>query len=210
MRVVEIFDSLQGEGVWAGVPMTFVRLAGCNAPELGLGCLEWCDTRDAWGPGAGSERSIDSVAAEVRFPRCCVTGGEPLLQEEEVSLLVAALHLRGVLVHLETNGTLVPRFSPLADWITVSPKPPVYDVTPELGRVAAEVKVIVDARLACLGLEEASERVREIVRPFADAQVCLQPEASGGLELVRMTADLVMAHPKWRLSLQLHKIVGIR
>ncbi len=210
MRVVEIFDSLQGEGVWAGVPMTFLRLAGCNAPELGLGCLEWCDTRVGCGPWAGFVLSIVSVAALVRFPRCCVTGWEPLLQEVEVSLLVAALHLRGVLVHLETNGTLVPRFSPLADWITVSPKPPVYDVTPELGRVAAEVKVIVDARLACLGLEEASERVREIVRPFVDAQVCLQPEASGGPELVRMTADLVMAHPKWRLSLQLHKIVGIR
>lgn len=209
MQVIEVFDSLQGEGVWVGVPMTFVRLAGCNAPELGLECVKWCDTRYAWMPHAGIERAVESVASEVTLPRCCVTGGEPLLQEEEVLRFIAALHGKGVLVHLETNGTVVPNVLPPADWIAVSPKPPAYHVSPKLAGVAGEVKVIIDEPLFRLGLERASNRVGEIVRPFADAQVCLQPEASGGSELVRMAIALVMAHPNWRLSLQLHKIVGI-
>ena len=50
MRIIEIFDSLQGEGVWTGTPMTFVRLAGCNAPEEALDCVRWCDTPAFLGP----------------------------------------------------------------------------------------------------------------------------------------------------------------
>ncbi len=70
MRVVEVFDSLQGEGLWVGTPMTFVRLAGCNAPDLGLGCVRWCDTTYAWQPGTGEDRRIEDVAAAVKLPRC--------------------------------------------------------------------------------------------------------------------------------------------
>lgn len=210
MRVVEVFDSLQGEGVWAGVPMTFVRLAGCNAPELGLDCAAWCDTRYAWSGEAGTDWTLEELVRGVRLPRCCITGGEPLLQQEEVARLVAALHERGVLVHLETNGTVEPRLEPLPDWITVSPKPPAYAVGPLLAAAAHEVKLIVTSAMAAEGVEAVVTCCETVAARFARAQVCLQPEVSGGPELGRRVAEAVMSRPGWRLSLQLHTILGLR
>src|SRR5680860_472968 len=131
---MEIFPSLQGEGVWAGTPMTFVRLAGCNAPEEGLACVEWCDTRESWAGFSdvgAAELSSEQVARQVDLPRVCFTGGEPLLQAVEVE-----------------------------------------------GR-------------------------------FPGAAVCLQPEAGGGHGAVQRTLDLVQGHSRWRLSLQIHKILGL-
>ena len=66
MRVLEIFDSLQGEGYWSGVATTFVRLAGCNAPGLGLGCVRWCDTPDSWDPRAGEDLEAGEILDRVR------------------------------------------------------------------------------------------------------------------------------------------------
>ncbi len=108
LRVIEIFDSLQGEGYWTGVPMTFVRLAGCNAAGAGLGCARWCDTPGSWSVGAGEELDAFEILEQVHLPRLCLTGGEPLLQSGGVAVLVAQAHGRGIKVHLETNGTLPP------------------------------------------------------------------------------------------------------
>ena len=100
MRVIEVFHSLQGEGPWSGVRTTFVRTARCN-----LRC-RWCDTKYSFGPGR--ERSIRSILAEVarnRTAHVCLTGGEPLLQEQSREL-VAALSRRGVRTVIETGGSL--------------------------------------------------------------------------------------------------------
>jgi len=76
MRVVEIFDSIQGEGITVGRPSTFVRLAGCN-----LRC-KWCDTKYAWDQEAGEEMTTDQILAQlVKQPNIVITGGEPLLQD---------------------------------------------------------------------------------------------------------------------------------
>ena len=90
--MIEIFDSLQGEGYWTGVPMTFVRLAGCNAPELGLDCVRWCDTPGSWAREPGAELEPEEILDRARLPRLCLTGGEPLLQTEGVVALVATAH----------------------------------------------------------------------------------------------------------------------
>jgi 7-carboxy-7-deazaguanine synthase len=203
MLVLEIFDSIQGEGTWSGVPMTFVRLAGCNGPELGLGCVRWCDTPQSWDRAAGKEMTVEAVAAAVRLPRVCVTGGEPLLQAEEVRELVDALRRVRVRVHLETNGTL-----PLAEgtrplWVTVSPKSPDYAVHPALAPRVDELKFVLDREIQLARVEEAA-------RLLPHAQVCLQPEASAGLEGVKRTIAGVMGHGDWRLSLQMHKLIGLR
>ncbi len=141
LRVLEIFDSFQGEGYWTGTPMTFVRLAGCNAPELGLACVEWCDTPGSWRREDGTDLEVSEVILQVRLPRVCLTGGEPLLQKEGVARLAAEARGLGMKVHLETNGTIAPPApGPWApdgrafDWATVSPKPPDYEVVPRLGR----------------------------------------------------------------------------
>lgn len=99
MRICEIFHSIQGEGVTMGLPTIFIRLAGCN-----LQC-KWCDT--AYAKEEGEEMAIGDILAGIEGFDCahvCVTGGEPLHQEE-TPRLVDALIERGYLVTLETNGS---------------------------------------------------------------------------------------------------------
>ncbi len=218
LRVLEIFDSLQGEGYWTGVPMTFVRLAGCNAPELGLGCVAWCDTPGSWDRAGGQELEVMEVVHRVRLPRLCLTGGEPLLQVDAIGELLVRARSRGVRVHVETNGTVRPprgtecRF----DWVVVSPKPPDYVVAPEWAGCVDELKLVVDRHLEAATVERLAAASPEAV-------VFLQPEAgkdtgtgTRGAETARYRESrsraitLVMEHPEWRLSLQIHKLLGIR
>ena len=100
MRVIEVFHSIQGEGLLTGVRTTFVRTARCN-----LRC-RWCDTPYSFGPGR--ERSVRSLLAEVgrhRTLHVCLTGGEPLLQRESLEL-VRRLADRGITTVVETGGSL--------------------------------------------------------------------------------------------------------
>lgn len=211
VRVVEVFHSLQGEGVWAGVPMTFMRLAGCNAPGLGLGCVSWCDTRGSWDERGGRLLSVEELLGRVRYRRVCVTGGEPLLQAAGVAKLVAALAEREVRVHLETNGTLDwPQGEAVPAWVTVSPKPPLYGMAAGIAAMAAEVKIIYDAEMDAVSAGSASHLVAGIANRAPGAVICIQPEAGGGAQLAGRAAAFVLDHPEWRLSLQVHKILGIR
>jgi len=100
MRVIEVFHSIQGEGLLTGTRTTFVRTARCN-----LRC-RWCDTPYSFGPGR--ERSIRSIVAEIRRHRTayvCLTGGEPLLQRESLEL-VRRLSALGLTTVIETGGSL--------------------------------------------------------------------------------------------------------
>ncbi|MEP0775780.1 MAG: 7-carboxy-7-deazaguanine synthase QueE [Acidobacteriota bacterium] len=114
--IVELFVSLQGEGVLAGTPSFFIRTSGCN-----LRCA-WCDTPYAsWKP-EGQLRSVDEVAAAARqagVRHVVVTGGEPLLQRE-IGPLTAALAQQGHHLTVETAGTVAPAFT--CDLLSVSPK----------------------------------------------------------------------------------------
>lgn len=203
MRVLEIFDSIQGEGTWAGVPMTFVRLAGCNGPLWGLGCSRWCDTRGSWDLTGGDDLQVTEVARRVTMPRVCVTGGEPMLQGAEVAELAALLRLRGVRVHLETNGILPPPPGPALDWVTVSPKPPDYRIAPGFAVRLDELKVVVDGDFRV-------EVAECLAAAHPAAAMCLQPEAEGGAETISAAVSAVLAHPSWRLSVQLHTLLGLR
>jgi len=101
MRVYEIFRSIQGETTRVGLPMAFVRVAGCD-----LAC-SYCDTPAARDPKAGREMTVAEVLArldETGLPWCMITGGEPLLQAEDVNTLVVELVCRGHEVMVETSG----------------------------------------------------------------------------------------------------------
>jgi len=104
MQVAEVFYSIQGEGVTAGLPAVFVRLQGCT-----VGC-SWCDTKYSWDPEAGSAVDLDALVEEVSaYPcrRAVVTGGEPL-ESPSFALLLKALGVQGFAIEVETSGTVQP------------------------------------------------------------------------------------------------------
>ncbi len=203
LRIVEIFPSIQGEGLRQGEPTLFVRLAGCR-----LRC-DFCDTKYAW--EGGQEMSPDEVVAAVsalrrRFPAGWVslTGGEPFLQD--LRRLVRLLRKEGLKVQVETSGT---RHCPLAvDWLTVSPKPKAYRVAPEFIKKAREVKLVVSRDLS-------PAAVRKVRLSFpAATPVILQPESdrlwSRRLALRLLEGTLADGLTNVRVSLQLHKVLGIK
>ena len=231
LRVIEIFDSLQGEGYWTGTPMTFVRLAGCNAPELGLDCLRWCDTPAGWDPEGGEPLPVADILDRARFPRLCLTGGEPLLQAEGAAALVGEAHRRGMRVHLETNGTVAPsdaRGDAFFDWVVVSPKPFRYAIAGAWDGLIDELKLVVDDRMDAATAERlAAAHPGAIISiqpvwegPGAAPARQLDPtgrEAPGEAARRRpgdtseaRAVRMVMEHLDWRLSLQTHKYLGIR
>lgn len=211
--VKEIFYTLQGEGANAGRAAVFCRFTGCNLwsgreEDRAHAVCQFCDTDFVGvGPDGGRFRGADELAAEVasRWPQArepaahpgrplvVCTGGEPLLQLDEP--LVAAFHARGFEVAVETNGTQ-PAPAGL-DWICVSPK-----------------------ATAPLVLTRGHEL--KLVFPQADAP----PERFAGLDFehyflqpmdgpdavanTQRALEYCLAHPQWRLSLQTHKMIGIR
>jgi organic radical activating enzyme len=203
LKTTEIFASVQGEGLRQGEPTIFVRLAGCN-----LRC-GFCDTKKAW--RGGRELSVEKIAAEVAglrrgFPAAWVslTGGEPLAQN--VRPLVLRLHEVGFKVQIETNGTFPPE--PRADWHTVSPKPPDYDFHPGFSKRAREVKLVVCRALTL-------EAVRTVRAAFpAATPLILQPQSNAewsrkkALELLEGASRSGLGGI--RLSVQLHKVYGLR
>ena len=111
MRTQEIFYSIQGEGIYTGIPMVFIRASGCNL--IPTHC-SYCDTSYAWNPKDGKEMSIEEIVKEVSklspFLKSwvCITGGEPLWQEDELEQLVRELKQRSYLLTIETNGSFEP------------------------------------------------------------------------------------------------------
>lgn len=178
-KVNEIFYSLQGEGYHTGTPAVFVRFSGCN-----LRC-PFCDTLHEEGAWMEDE---DILAAVERHPATTVilTGGEPSLWIDRP--FVDLLHRAGKYVCIETNGT-----RPLPDnidWVTCSPK---QGAPLQLQRMD-EVKVVYEGQ--DLAPYEQLPAAHFFLQPCSGANI---PE----------TVECVMRHPRWRLSLQTHKLINI-
>lgn len=196
--IKEIFGpTLQGEGAHAGMPCVFLRFAVCN-----LACT-WCDTDFA--PQGATRMSADEIVARLLeldvhgSRRVVVTGGEPALQWDE--RLGAALRAAGFRVHMESNGTR-PLGAPV-DWLTVSPKVRFHERNETLVVTRAdECKLVVDETIGDADLEryEALEYGALFLQPCMDARYA---------ENLQRTVELVGRHPRWRLSVQLHKIIGV-
>ena len=203
LRTAEVFASLQGEGLRQGEPTLFVRLAGCR-----LRC-RFCDTQSAWTGGTFlSVRDIVSRLSRIRkdYPASwvCLTGGEPLGQD--VGGLARALKKEGYKIQVETNGLFYQRLP--VDWYTVSPKPKAYAVRQEYRRRAREVKLIVTRDLTL----DILQRMR---RDFPEnIPILLQPQSmeqwSMAKSLKLMTRGLQSGLSNLRLSLQAHKVLGLR
>ena len=205
--VKEIFLTLQGEGANTGRAAVFCRFAGCNLwsgqekDRAGAAC-RFCDTDFVGmdGPGGGRfvsaealATAIESVWAGGKENRFVVfTGGEPLLQLDEA--LTRVVHARGFEISVETNGTLPP--PPGVDWLCVSPKAG----APLIANSGSELKLVFPQQ----GL------MPEDLSGLAFAHFWLQP--MDGCDLAANTAAAIaycLDHPRWRLSLQTHKFIGV-
>ncbi len=193
MKVNEIFYSLQGEGYHSGTPAVFVRFSGCN-----LQC-PFCDTQHS----SGTEMTEDDIAAAVGgYPArmVVVTGGEPALQL--TSSLVDKLHLLGKYVAVETNGTR--RLPENVDWITLSPKDMWLgeNARPVLAR-ADELKLLFEEGLPVGDYEDIQVAHRFLQPVDTDDQRQNDTNKNAAIAYIKQ-------HPQWRLSLQIHKLLGIR
>ncbi len=190
LQLAEIFYSIQGEGLWSGTPAVFVRLAGCN-----LAC-DFCDTDYSLKFLASPQDVVERVRELAGdCPMVILTGGEPLAQRETL-VLIDALRADGRRVHIESNGTI---FTELPEdvWLCVSPK---ERVDPRMATRANEAKLIVD------------ERVPEEHLPlFSDKPlILLQPEGNKRTN-IEIALEYAKSHPsRFRLSLQTHKMIGVR
>lgn len=214
MQVVEIFHSIQGEGLLAGVPSVFVRSAGCN-----LSC-SWCDTRHAALPTAGSALSVTDVVARVlgyTARHVVLTGGEPMLARE-LPELAANLERAGRHVTIETNATLPPD-GIACHLASLSPKLSHAD-GPDAGMTEARrlrPEVIAawiqsypfQLKFVCRGPEDVTEIERLLVRLGVDVprdRVLLMPEG-GTMESISSRApsvvDACLAHG-FRYAPRLH------
>jgi organic radical activating enzyme len=192
---MELFYTIQGEGVHAGRPAFFIRLAGCD-----IGC-HWCDVKESWDAALHKIMSIDVIveqAIESKAKIVVITGGEPLLYP--LDDLTAALKNAGLLTHLETAGAN--RLTGCWDWVCVSPKKFKKPLSENLIR-ADELKVIVYNKSDLDWAEQCEPLVKE------QCIKLLQPEWGKSAQMNKLIVDYAKEHPDWRISLQTHKFLDI-
>ncbi len=205
----EIFFTLQGEGAQTGRAAVFLRFAGCNLwsgreEDRASAICNFCDTEFfGVGPDGGRFVGADALAAAVesrwpagagpsrRFVVC--TGGEPLLQLDDTA--IAALHDRSFEIAIETNGTM-PAL-PDVDWICVSPKAGAPLALTE----GDELKLVYPQK------DAPPERFVDLAFDHFFLQPMDGPERAAN---TRAAIEYCLAHPRWRLSLQTHKLLGLR
>lgn len=206
--VKEMFLTLQGEGVNAGARAVFVRFAGCNLwsgreQDRASAVCRFCDTDFVGTDGAGGGKfaTADALAdavvthwgerTEARF--AVLTGGEPMLQIDDA--LVDALHARGFRIAIESNGTLPAH--PGIDWVCISPKAGSSVVQ----RSGDELKLVWPQPGTDVAELERWDFRHFLVQPMDS------PEAQANVEAA---VAFALERPKWRLTLQTHKMLGLR
>lgn len=192
MRVNEIFYSLQGEGYHIGMPSVFLRLSGCN-----LHC-PFCDTEHEPFVVMSEEDIVEKV---LQYPALwvIVTGGEPSLQL--TGSLVDKLHAAGKRVAVETNGTHA--LPAQVDWVTLSPKD---------SFVGGAGKVVLDKcdELKCVFIGKPLPDFGHLRIKHYFLQPCDTGNEAENQRILEKAVEWCLQHPQWRLSLQMHKLIGVR
>ncbi len=218
-KINEIFETIQGEATFTGTPSIFIRLQGCP-----VGCA-WCDTKHTWefkdtfviSLGEVTEKNADSehyASVNVddilalfktegyRAKHVVITGGEPAMYD--LNPLCDALHANGYSTQIETSGTFEIK-APEATWVTVSPKIDMrggYEVLTSAMQRANEIKHPIAMRKHVEELEALLEKTNTSSKP-----VFLQP-ISQKAKATKLAIDVCM-EKNWRLSVQVHKYLGI-
>jgi len=195
LPVMEHFYTIQGEGFYQGKAAYFIRLAGCD-----VGCT-WCDVKESWDAARHPILQIRDLISEVEKTQAevvVITGGEPLMHN--LDSLTQELQSAGLKTHLETSGAY-----PLSgswDWICISPKKfkaPLAENLP----VANELKVVIFNKSDFEWAEKYASQVS------SNCKLYLQPEWDKASQMTPLIIDHIKSHPKWELSLQIHKFINV-
>ncbi len=195
LPLMEEFYTIQGEGYHTGKPAYFIRIGGCD-----VGC-NWCDVKLSWNAkDFPPVRADEIIMRAIRYPAkaIVVTGGEPSLYN--LDYFTKELKKKGIKTFVETSGSH--KLTGIWDWICLSPKrqfPPLKEIYSK----ANELKVIVQDKDDF----EWAENNAEIVNK--NCYLFLQPEWSARQKILPEIIDYVKNNPKWRISLQSHKYIGI-
>lgn len=210
LAVTEIFSSIQGEGAWLGVPVTFIRLQGCNVH------CPFCDSKKTWAvqqPNMSTAEIVEKCDQTV----VVITGGEPCMQD--LAELISLLHLNDKLICMETSGSL-----PIPDgidWVTCSPKAVIG-----YGLAEENLNVREESLYDDTGLQEQHviprinewkfvvtpdfepEQVEHLVADVPGGCIWLQPESSDMKTMWKKAYDIAMKRG-WRVGVQLHVLMGV-
>ncbi len=194
LPLMEEFYSIQGEGYHSGKAAYFIRIGGCD-----VGC-HWCDVKESWDADIHPVTDADQIVSKVlKYAETVViTGGEPL--ESNLNYLTDELKKQHIKIHLETSGSH--EMTGDFDWICLSPKknkPPLKAIY----KKADELKIIIRTKKDLEFAEEQAKLVR------SDCELYLQPEWSVRELIIPVLTDYVMAHPNWKISIQMHKYLNI-
>jgi len=192
---MEDFYTIQGEGAYQGQAAYFIRLGGCE-----VGCT-WCDVKESWDANAHPIVAVRDIVNRAKQSGCklaVITGGEPA--HYELGEITKGLRDAGFRTHIETSGAY--EISGFWDWVCLSPKKFKAPV-PSSYPLANELKVIVYNKSDLQWAEQHEAKVASTCALY------LQPEWSREKEMTPLVIDYVKAHPRWRISLQVHKYMNI-
>ena len=195
LPLMEEFYTIQGEGYNSGKPAYFIRVGGCD-----VGC-HWCDVKESWDASLHPLTLIDLIiehAMQCKAGAVVVTGGEPSMYN--LDYLTTELKKKRVQTFIETSGAY--RLTGQWDWICLSPKKTAAPL-PEIFQRAHELKIIVYNKDDFKWAEQNAAHVS------SNCKLYLQPEWSKRTEMMPQIVDYVMNNPKWQVSLQTHKYMGI-
>ena len=195
LPVMEHFYTIQGEGYHQGRAAYFIRLGGCD-----VGCI-WCDVKESWDADKHPKYELQNLVAEVKKTPSeivVITGGEPLMHN--LDAFTKELKQAGLRTHIETSGAWP--LSGTWDWICLSPKKfkaPLPEILPE----ADEIKMIIFNKSDFAWAEKYAALVSPKCRLY------LQPEWDKAAEMTPLIIEYIRSHPKWELSLQIHKYINV-
>lgn len=195
LPVMEAFYTLQGEGFHQGKAAYFIRLAGCD-----VGCF-WCDVKDSWDAEKFPRLNLQKIITDAKkYPSklIVITGGEPLMHN--LDGLTELLKTEGFETNIETSGA-----HPLSgrwNWICLSPKK-FKAPLPEILPLANELKVVISNKSDFKWAELYAEKVA------TNCKLYLQPEWDKRMLVTPLIIDYIKENPKWELSLQIHKYIGV-
>ena len=193
--LMEEFYSIQGEGFYSGKAAYFIRVAGCD-----IKC-KWCDTKKSWDAKNYPFKSVDKIIENIivcNAETVVVTGGEPLLYN--LDYLCCELKKRNIKIFLETSG--VHKITGKWDWICLSPKKN-KEPLKNIFKKADELKIVIFDKTDIVWAEKNVEFVNKNCKLF------LQAEWSKKKQMIPIIIDYILKNPKWRISLQSHKYIGI-